>query len=342
MARASALHAKATQPKPSFVSFEDFEPAYTAARQRCAAVYGENWHLHPQAYIWARLPVEWVRVEVAGRTTPLPLKPRLDPNRFAGWDQLPKREPLPDEVIGKRWSRAPRDVRLPVARFWPDGLPIGPEYESGPPTTKPSKPRLVRNAEPQKPRRPSGIGLASGRERAEGDFYIEPRWLVDALLEVEPFDGTILDPFCGSGNIVGTCLQRGLSATGSDLYDRGFGQRRDAFDIVRPLDNVVANPPFALIEQVIRHFLPLVRRKLVLLARLNILEGQDRRALFDESPPARVWVSSRRASIPPGDLAHPRDRFGAMDPLPSTGGSTAYCWTVWDHAYRGPTTLGWL
>jgi hypothetical protein len=87
---------------------------------------------------------------------------------------------------------------------------------------------------------------------------------------------------------------------------------------------------------------PLVRHKLVLLARLNVLEGQERQALFRASPPSRVWVSSRRASIPPGDLAHPRDRFGAVIPLPASGGSTAYCWICWDRDYAGPTVLGWF
>jgi hypothetical protein len=202
--------------------------------------------------------------------------------------------------------------------------------------------RLARNTEPQPKRRPSGIGLPSGRERARDEFYLEPRWLINALLDVEWFDGSVLDPFCGGGNIVGACLQRGIAATGSDLWDRGFGERRDAFNITEPVVNVLSNPPFRDIEWVIEHFLPLVRHKLVLLARLNILEGLARNALYRESPPARVWVSSRRASIPPGHLAHPRDEFGAMNPLPATGGSTAYAFIVWDREYTGPTVLGWI
>jgi hypothetical protein len=133
-----------------------------------------------------------------------------------------------------------------------------------------------------------------------------------------------------------------LAATGGDLFDHGFGMQRDAFSITTPIENLISNPPFARIENIILHFLPLVRQKLILLARLNILEGQDRRRLFGASPPARVWVSSRRASMPPGNLAHPRDQFGAMVPLPASGGSTAYCWVVWDKAYTGPPILGWL
>jgi hypothetical protein len=150
------------------------------------------------------------------------------------------------------------------------------------------------------------------------------------------------DAFCGGGNIVGACLSRGIPATGSDLRDRGYGEQRDAFNITEPFDNLISNPPFSLIEDIIPHFLPLVRHKMILMARINILEGIERRRLFDEMPPVRVWVSSQRISCPPGHLQHPRDEFGCVVPLPASGGTTTYCWLVWDKAYIGPTILGWL
>jgi hypothetical protein len=341
-----------------FTGYEDFVQAFNAARQAAMDVFGPRWDRHPQAYIWARLPAAWVRVQVAGRrptrekldlrallSNQTGLPPESDPALLLSALDSPTRKPLSDGEIGSRWSKAPRDQRLPVARFWPGGdLPVGPDYATASEPKRKPKPKLalVHDAEPVRPRRPSGLGLPSGRDRANGDFYIEPRWLVEALLRVERFEGPIHDPFCGGGNIVGACLERGLTATGSDLHDRGFGMQRDAFNIKEPLTNLIGNPPFARIEEVIRHFLPLVQHKLVLLARLNVLEGQDRRDLFRASPPARVWVSSRRASIPPGDLAHPRDRFGAMVPLPASGGSTAYAWVVWDRHYVGPTVLDWV
>jgi hypothetical protein len=178
--------------------------------------------------------------------------------------------------------------------------------------------------------------------KTRNGFFLEPRWLVNALLDLEPFEGDVHDPFCGTGNVVGACLQHGLHATGSDLRDRGFGEQRDAFSINDRMDNLLGNPPFDLIEQIVPHFLPLVRRKLVLMARINILEGQARRLLFDRSPRARVWVSSRRASCPPGHLQHPRDEFGAAVPLKASGGTTTYCWLCWDKSYAGPPVLGWL
>jgi hypothetical protein len=246
--------------QPTFTGYADFTPVFNVARQAASEVFGPRWDLHPQAFIWARLPKEWVRVRVAGRNTPQRLPALFDPPLIgADWGSLPARKPLPDEVVGNRLSIASRDQKLPVARFWPGGeLPIGPEYALSPSAAKTSKPKLkiVHNAEPVKPRRPSGIGLPSGFDRAESDFYIEPRWLVEALLRVESFEGHVHDPFCGGGNIVGACLQQGISATGSDLFDRGFGEQRDAFSITTQIANLISNPPFSRIEEVIRHFLP--------------------------------------------------------------------------------------
>jgi hypothetical protein len=194
----------------------------------------------------------------------------------------------------------------------------------------------------QPKRRPAGINLPSGRAREPNDNYLEPRGSAEEALDAEPIMGNVLDPFCGGGNIVGACLSRGIVATGSDLRDRGYGEQRDAFSITESFDNLITNPPFSLIEDIIPHFLPLVRRKMVLMARINILEGIERRRLFDALPPARVWVSSRRVSCPPGHLQHPRDEYGCVIPLPASGGTTTYCWLVWDKSYEGPTIVGWL
>ena len=69
-------------------------PAYNAARAAVARDHGANWHLVPDAWRWGRVPNAWVRCPVYGRV-----------------------------------STAPRDMRLPIAQYWPGGeMPNGPEY----------------------------------------------------------------------------------------------------------------------------------------------------------------------------------------------------------------------
>ena len=67
-----------------------------------------------------------------------------------------------------------------------------------------------------------GNPRSSGYERAANDWYREPAWLVDALLEHELFVGTIWDPACGGGTIPGRCKAWGYDTMASDIVDRGI------------------------------------------------------------------------------------------------------------------------
>lgn len=78
----------------TFRGYDDFVVAYNAARKNIVLALGANWHLVPAAYQWARVPAAWASCKVFGRV-----------------------------------SKAPRDMRIPNARYWPEGkLPVGPEY----------------------------------------------------------------------------------------------------------------------------------------------------------------------------------------------------------------------
>lgn len=173
---------------------------------------------------------------------------------------------------------------------------------------------------------------ASGYDRADYDWYVEPRWLVDALLDVEQFEGLCWDPACGGGNIPEAIIARGGRCFGSDISNRGYGAT--GVDFFRgPGDrahHIVSNPPYGVIEPWIERALSLTTGKVAILARLALLGGQ-KRTFFARTPLARVWVSSRRASMPPGGTD-----------VPATGGAIAYAWFVWEHGHVGAPTIGWL
>lgn len=174
---------------------------------------------------------------------------------------------------------------------------------------------------------------ASGYERATADWYVEPRWCVEALLDAEPVEGLCWDPSCGGGNIPKTLIARGIPCLASDIADRGYGETEVDFLTSRRemVDTIISNPPYGIIEDYIRHGLTMARHKVILLARLALLEGVKRRSLFLKTPLARVWVASRRISMPPGGTD-----------IQAKGGSIAYAWFVWDKTHCGPATVGWL
>jgi hypothetical protein len=181
-------------------------------------------------------------------------------------------------------------------------------------------------------------------DRADLDWYQEPRFATEGLLRVETFEGPILDPACGSGNIVEACLAAGLAAYGSDIKQRTdaawFKGERDflqAGPSPRARD-LITNPPFFRAkgtEAFIRKALVVACGKVAIFTDVKFLAGQGRaRGLFKDHPPSRVWIITPRPSCPPG--AH------LVAGGVASGGTADWCWLVWDEKRAGESVLGWI
>lgn len=182
--------------------------------------------------------------------------------------------------------------------------------------------------------------------RDDLDWYVEPMRVTTQLCAVERFNGSILDPCCGQGNIVTALLEAGHEARGADLVDRTSG----ASWFIGESDylnssaqavfvNCVMNPPFFRakgLEAFIRKALAEFPGKVCVFADVKFLAGSGRaNGLFADHPPHRVWIISPRPSCPPGEAL----RAGIKD----SGGTADWCWLVWDNT--SPVigaALGWL
>lgn len=178
------------------------------------------------------------------------------------------------------------------------------------------------------------------------DFYVEPKRATRALLTVEKFNGAILDPSCGQGNIVKVLRGAGYDAKGRDIVDRGIDREAwmgeaDFLEQAHPVDrpNIVFNPPFfrALgAEAFIRRALAVTWGKVAAFVDIRFIAGDKRaNSLYADFAPHRVWIITPRVSCPPGDYLAAGNKAG--------NGSADWCWMVWDKTapYTG-TSLGWL
>ena len=69
--------------------------------------------------------------------------------------------------------------------------------------------------------------MSEGRSayaRADLEWYQEPPWVSERLLDAERFDGGAHDPACGVGTIPGVLESRGLPSSGADIVDRAGGK----------------------------------------------------------------------------------------------------------------------
>jgi hypothetical protein len=176
----------------------------------------------------------------------------------------------------------------------------------------------------------------SNYERALSDWYVEDRRCVEELLAVESFAGTNWDPACGGGNIPMTFHARGLHCIGTDLVHRGFGRQLDFMSMAATdfacVNNIVCNPPFDIAEEWIELALERAIAKVAVILPLSFLEGKGRKErLFATGRLARLWVSPRRISMPPGSAN-----------IPAKGGKKAYAWFIFEKGHTGPYAGGWL
>lgn len=178
-------------------------------------------------------------------------------------------------------------------------------------------------------------GVATDPENRErDDFYPTNPLATRALLDRESFEGTIWEPACGDGAISEVLKQRGYFVESTDLIDRGYGVPRIDFLMeYRSLcDNIITNPPFKHVFEFALKALELHPKKVAMLFKLQFLESIERRILFKNFPPKRVWVFSERVPMRRGRQATDEDAAGMM----------CFIWIVWDKTHTGPTELGWI
>lgn len=98
----------------------------------------------------------------------------------------------------------------------------------------------------------------------------------------------------------------------------------------KQVNNIVTNPPYKLAQEFIEHALKCADKKVIMLLKLNFLEGQKRYNLFKETPLKTVYVFSKRLSFDKGDEKG------------KGNGLLAYAWYVWEQGYKGSPTIEWI
>ncbi len=153
----------------------------------------------------------------------------------------------------------------------------------------------------------------------KNDFVQTPKYVTEALLERESFEGGILEPCCGAGAISKVLLASGYSVTSLDKNDYGYGSQKDLFEISEPFDNVITNPPFTQQQAVKKHLLSITSKKLALLWYVknlgNEVETKTSRNLKS------VYVFNQR-------IEWVETKLGWL-----------FAWYVWEKGYEGSVAI---
>ena len=156
----------------------------------------------------------------------------------------------------------------------------------------------------------SGGKLAGGNpknERVENDFYATNPKAVEMLLEAYPFKGySILEPCVGAGHIIQgiknfLCDDEAiLDITALDIVDRGYPntiiQDFLKWNTKQKFDIIITNPPFSLAKEFVEKGLELLDEEgqMAMFLKIQFLEGEKRRELFQKFPPKYIYVFEKR------------------------------------------------
>ena len=194
----------------------------------------------------------------------------------------------------------------------------------------------------------SGGQLAGGNsasKREENDFYAtNPETLKMFLYEFwkdNAFEGNeILEPACGQGHISKTLkeLLPNFNITSTDLIDRGYGVGGIDFltyDYKKMFDVVITNPPFSLAKEFIEKGLKISNKHVIMLCKIQLLEGTKRKEMFFNTPLKYVYVhTTRQATWKEGKPLDPNGKKWAT--------TMCLAWFVWDKDYKGEPIIRWI
>ncbi len=177
--------------------------------------------------------------------------------------------------------------------------------------------------------------------RDPDDFYLEPRWCDEALFRMEPFEGMIVDPACGTGRILDAARAAGHHTTGFDIRDRSpqhqFGIA-SVFDMGAMFENIVSNPPYLYADRFLEWCVQHSIRKTALLLRAQWANAGTRSRWLESLPLRRVLAITPRPSMPPGAVVLAQGDKGDRG---INGGQQDYSWFIFERGFVGRPEFGW-
>lgn len=187
-------------------------------------------------------------------------------------------------------------------------------------------------------------GMSSTRDRVENDFYATDPKAVEQLFEKEFFgEGDYLEPCVGQGHISNKIKQLvpNSNVDSIDLVDRGYPDVIVldflAYETTKHYDYIISNPPYSLAKEFTEKGLSLLKPKgkMALFLKIQFLEGEKRRKLFEETPPKYIYVFTKRmATFNNGSEVDEKGKRWAT--------TMCHAWFVWEKGFNGETVVRWI
>ena len=182
-----------------------------------------------------------------------------------------------------------------------------------------------------------GASSHTEHDRQQDDYYATDPTTIKPLFDREDFNLEIWEPACGEGHL-SKAMEETKEVYSSDLVQRGYSE--DVFDFLKCTreedgwhGDIITNPPYKFAKEFVEKALELINdgNKVAMFLKLQFLEGQKRKKLFDKYPPKVVYVFSKRQACAMN---------GQFDKYKVS--AVAYAWFVWEKGFKGDPIVKWI
>lgn len=170
-------------------------------------------------------------------------------------------------------------------------------------------------------------------DREENDYYATDPTTLIPLLKKEKINHDVWECACGEGHLSKELINNGFQVKSTDLINRGYGV--GGVDFLKSKEkfngDILTNPPYKYALEFVEHALEIINtgNKVIMFLKLQFLEGQERRRLFDTMQLSKVYVFSKRQQC-------------AKNGIFTGSSAVAYAWFVWIKGYKDLPKIEWI
>lgn len=185
-----------------------------------------------------------------------------------------------------------------------------------------------------------GASSHSEVERETNDYYATDPNTLRIFLKALARDNlkintNVWECACGEGHLSEVLHGDGYIVVSTDLIDRNYGTPN--VDFLKQTEkwkgDILTNPPYKYAKEFVEHSLELIEdgQQVIMLLKIQFLEGKDRRKFFEKYPPKYVYVnSSRQTCYLNGDMSK------------KLSSASCYCWFIWEKGFKGEPLIRWV
>lgn len=185
-----------------------------------------------------------------------------------------------------------------------------------------------------------GASNHTDKEREQNDFYATDPHALEIFLDKLKENKIILhkniwECACGQGHLSKILEKNGYFVRSTDLINRGYGGVEDFLKVKykNVTFDILTNPPYKYATEFVKKALEIqdTGYYTIMFLKIQFLEGQARKELFERYPPKFVYVNSKRQLCAMN---------GEFEKYSAT--AICYCWFIWEKGWKGETVVRWI